>query len=459
MTSAVEAFVPAVRGVRHVWRRIARSLAELMPTGLYARSLIIIIAPVVLLQAFVAFVLMEEHFRTVTARLSAAVVADISAIVDILETYPQDAKYTRIVRLARENLGLNIAVLPRGPLPAPRSKPFFSLLDSTLSREITRRIGRPFWIDTVGRSNLVEIRIQLDDHLLRVFARRSQTYASNSVIFISWMVGTSLVLLAIAITFLRNQIRPIITLANAVDDFGKGRPVHDFGPRGAREVRRATVAFQDMRRRVERQIEQRTAMLAGVSHDLRTILTRFRLQLALLGDSPDIDALKKDVDDMNRMLEGYLAFARGDAGEAATPTDIDVMLREIDKEIRVAGHEPRVTFAGDPIVKLRPQGFKRCLVNLVHNACRHGNKVAVTGRHENGHLVIAVEDDGPGVPREEYEAIFKPFYRLDAARNLDESGTGLGLSIARDVARSHGGDIVLDESPLGGLKATVTVPA
>ena len=200
-------------------------------------------------------------------------------------------------------------------------------------------------------------------------------------------------------------------------------------------------------------------MLAGVSHDLRTILTRFRLQLALLGDSADIDALRKDVDDMNRMLEGYLAFARGDAGEAAAPTDIDVMLREIDKEIRVAGHEPRVTFAGDPIVKLRPQGFKRCLVNLVHNACRHGSKVAVTGRHEDGHLVIAVEDDGPGVPPEEYEAVFKPFYRLDEARNLDESGTGLGLSIARDIARSHGGDIVLDKSPLGGLKATVTVPA
>jgi two-component system, OmpR family, osmolarity sensor histidine kinase EnvZ len=459
MTSAVEAFVPAVRGVRHAWRRLARGLAELMPTGLFARSLIIIIAPVVLLQAFVAFVLMEQHFQTVTARLSAAVVADIAAVIDVLQTYPQDAKYQQITRLARDDLGLNVAVLPPTPLPAPRSKPFFSLLDSTLSREITRRIGKPFWIDTVGRSNLVEIRIQLDHRMLRVFAPRSQTYASNSLIFSSWMVGTSLVLLAIAITFLRNQIRPILTLAAAVDDFGKGRPVPAFGPRGAREVRQATLAFHDMRRRVERQIEQRTAMLAGVSHDLRTILTRFRLQLALLGDSSDIDALKKDVDDMNRMLEGYLAFARGDSGETAVATDIDVMLREIDKEIRVSGHKTRVTFAGDPIVTLRPQGFKRCLVNLVHNACRHGDTIAVAGRHEDGHLTITVEDDGPGVPPDEYEAVFKPFYRLDAARNLDESGTGLGLSIARDIAHSHGGDIVLDKSPLGGLKATVTVPA
>jgi two-component system osmolarity sensor histidine kinase EnvZ len=299
----------------------------------------------------------------------------------------------------------------------------------------------------------------LDDNVLRVFARRSQTYASNSLIFISWMVGTSVVLLAIAIIFLRNQIRPILQLASAVDAFGKGRSVPDFRPRGAREVRRATVAFHEMRTRVERQIEQRTAMLAGVSHDLRTILTRFRLQLALLGDSPDIEALKKDVDDMNRMLEGYLAFARGDAGEEAADTDIDVLLREIGRELKVSGHELRISFSGEPVVKVRPQAFKRCLVNLVKNACRHGATVTVEGVHEGGQLTITVDDDGPGVPVEEREAIFRPFYRLDAARNLDESGTGLGLSIARDVARSHGGDITLDTSPLGGLRVTVTIPA
>jgi len=377
----------------------------------------------------------------------------------VVETYPQDADFKEITRIARERMGLNIAILPPGELPPAGPKPFFDQLDRTFSREITRQIGKPFWIDTVGRSNLVEIRILLDDHVLRVFARRSQTYASNSLIFISWMVGTSVVLLAIAIIFLRNQIRPILQLASAVDAFGKGRPVPDFRPRGAREVRRATVAFHEMRTRVERQIEQRTAMLAGVSHDLRTILTRFRLQLALLGDSPDIEALKKDVDDMNRMLEGYLAFARGDAGEEAADTDIDVLLREIGRELKVSGHELRISFAGEPVVKVRPQAFKRCLVNLVKNACRHGDTVMVAGIHEGGHLTITVDDDGPGVPVEEREAIFRPFYRLDAARNLDESGTGLGLSIARDVARSHGGDITLDTSPLGGLRVTVTIPA
>ncbi|MBZ0227744.1 MAG: HAMP domain-containing protein, partial [Bauldia sp.] len=411
------------------------------------------------LQALVGFVFMERHWQLVTAQLSSTVVGEIAAIVDILDSYPQDADFATITRIANQRMGLNIAVLPPEPLPAAGPKPFFSPLDRVLSQEISSKIGKPFWIDTVGRSNLVEIRIQLDSHVLRVFARRSQTYASNSLIFISWMVGTSVVLLAIAIIFLRNQIRPILQLASAVDDFGKGRAVPDFRPRGAREVRRATVAFHDMRTRVERQIEQRTAMLAGVSHDLRTILTRFRLQLALIEDSADVDALKKDVDDMNRMLEGYLAFARGDSGEATAETDIDVLLREIGREVKVSGHELRMTFTGEPVVKVRPQGFKRCIVNLVKNACRHAETVAVTGAHEAGLLTITVDDDGPGVPVEEREAIFRPFYRLDEARNIDESGTGLGLSIARDIARSHGGDITLDASPLGGLRVTVTIPA
>jgi two-component system osmolarity sensor histidine kinase EnvZ len=459
MATEVEVAEPPRRGLRAVYRRFARALGEAMPKGLYARSLIIIIAPVFLLQAIVAFVFMERHFQTVTARLSAAVVADVAAIIDILDTYPQDPRYDAITRIANDRLGLNIAILPPDPLPPAGPKPFFSQLDRTLAEEVTRQIGKPFWIDTVGRSNLVEIRIQLDGKVLRVFAPRSQTYASNSLIFISWMVATSLVLLAIAILFLRNQIRPILRLASDAESFGKGRAVPHFPPRGAREVRQATAAFSDMRRRIERQIEQRTTMLAGVSHDLRTVLTRFRLQLALIEDSADVEALRKDVDDMNRMLEGYLAFARGDSGEEAKAIDIDVLLRELGNEARISGHRAKTAFSGDPLVMVRPQSFKRCLGNLVANACRHGDEIAMTGENKDGELTVIVDDNGPGVPFEEHEAVFKPFYRLDNARNLDESGTGLGLSIARDIARSHGGDITLDKSPLGGLRVMVTIPA
>jgi two-component system osmolarity sensor histidine kinase EnvZ len=456
---ATDAKVPVHGRIRSAYRRFARALGQSMPTGLYARSLLIIVMPVVLLQALVAFVFMERHYQTVTARLSEAIVADIAAIIDIIATYPQDPDYSQIIRIASERLGLTIAILPPDPLPAPAAKPFFSQLDQALSRAINDQVGKPFWIDTVGRSNLVEIRIQLEDKVLRVFARRTQTYPSNSLIFISWMLATSVVLLTIAILFLRNQIRPILRLAAAADSFGKGRPVDELKPRGAREVRQATIAFHEMQARIERQIEQRTAMLAGVSHDLRTVLTRFRLQLALIEDSADAEALRRDVDDMNRMLEGYLAFARGDSDELTVPTDIDVLLREIGKEFRVPGHDVAVAFSGEPTVAVRPRSFKRCFSNLVGNACRHGDNVALAGSHSDGILRVTIDDDGPGVPVEEHEAIFRPFYRLDNARNVDESGTGLGMAIARDIARSHGGDISHSQSPLGGLKVTVTIPA
>jgi two-component system osmolarity sensor histidine kinase EnvZ len=461
MAVTVEANMPpAERGVRAGYRRFARTLNAALPKGLFARALIIIIAPVVLLQALVAFVFMERHWQTVTAQLSAEVVGEIAAIVDILAAYPQDAGFATITRIAGARMGLSISVLPPEPLPAAGPQPFFSPLDRVLSDEIRRQIGKPFWIDTVGRESLVEIRIQLDRNVLRVFAPRGQTYVSNSLIFISWMVATSVVLLAIAIVFLRNQIRPILRLTAAVDNFGKGRAVPDFQPRGAREVRQATAAFHEMRRRVERQIEQRTAMLAGVSHDLRTMLTRFRLELAIMEETADVAALKQDVDDMNRMLEGYLAFARGDSGEDTLATDIDVMLRDIAREAKDEDHEVSVAFAGsDPMVKVRPQSFRRCISNLVVNARRHAGKVAIAGEHAAGHLTITVDDDGPGIPFEEREAVFKPFYRLDNARTLDQTGTGLGLPIARDIARSHGGDIALGDSPLGGLRVTVTIPA
>ncbi|MCK5748190.1 MAG: HAMP domain-containing protein, partial [Oricola sp.] len=311
-------------------RRLTGYITDAMPRGLYARSLIIIIASMVLLQSVVAFVFMERHWQTVTQRLSTAVTRDIAAVIDIIETYPQDADYEQVIRMARERLNLNIAILPPDPLPAPAPKPFFSILDRILSEEITRQIGRPFWIDTVGNSNLVEIRIQLDDKVLRVLALRSSAYASNTHIFLLWMVGTSLVLLFIAILFLRNQIRPIQKLAEAAESFGKGRPLPtDFRPRGAIEVRRASLAFIQMRERIEKQIEQRTTMLSGVSHDLRTILTRFKLQLALSNDTKVNEALEKDVADMQSMLEGYLSFAKSDAKEETGELNLQDMLDHV----------------------------------------------------------------------------------------------------------------------------------
>jgi two-component system osmolarity sensor histidine kinase EnvZ len=272
------------------------------------------------------------------------------------------------------------------------------------------------------------------------------------------MVGTSLVLLSVAILFLRNQIKPILRLADAAESFGKGRDAPNFRPRGATEVRRAARAFIEMKSRVERTIEQRTTMLAGVSHDLRTVLTRFKLELAIIGDGPEVEAMKRDVDEMSRMLEAYLAFARGDVGEQSEPTDMAMFLEELKLDMERHGHNVTCVFHGQPVVTVRPNAFKRCISNLVSNAARFSKSISMTGHRDHRWLTVTVDDDGPGIPAEMRDDVFKPFLRLDDARNQDEGGTGLGLAIARDIARSHGGDITLGDSPLGGLRATVRVP-
>jgi len=442
---------------RRRWEDVAHWMAGLMPKGLYARSLLIVILPMVILQSVVAYFFMERHWQTVTMRVSAGVVRDISAVIEIYKMLPDERIRSDLRKIAGQRLQLDVDLLPKQELPPPLPKPFFSLLDSALSRELAAQIKRPFWIDTVGRSNLVEIQILLDEGVLRVLTLRNSAYASNSHIFLVWMIGASLVLLGVAVAFLRNQIRPILRLASAAEDFGKGRDV-DLRPQGAREVRQATFAFFEMKRRIERAMEQRTTMLNGVSHDLRTILTRFKLSLALLEEGPETDALIRDVEEMQRMLEAYLAFARGDAGEQAVPTDIGALLEELKADAERHGHETQIRVLGEPIVTVRADAFKRCLFNLVSNAQRHGGRISIEAACDKRFLTINVDDDGPGIPHDQREDVFRPFFRLDEARNQDEGGTGLGLAIARDIARSHGGEIILAESPMGGLRASVRLP-
>ncbi|MGC1777586.1 MAG: ATP-binding protein [Xanthobacteraceae bacterium] len=450
---------PVVGPLTQPWDRFGRWLKSVMPKGLYARSLLIIIVPMVVLQSVVALLFLERHWDLVTNYLSSAVTQEIATLIDVYKTYPQDPGHAQLRRIAQDRLGLVVDFMPGTQLPPPGPKPFFNQLDAALSDQIRKQIGLPFWIDTVGRSSIVEIRIQLpDSNIMRVFAQRADVYDPNSWIFLLWMVATSLVVLAIAIAFLRNQIRPIVRLADAAEAFGKGREATNFRPRGAREVRRAAAAFLEMKGRIERAIEQRTTMLAGVSHDLRTILTRFKLELALLGDAPEIDGIKKDIDEMAAMLEAYLAFARGDTGEQSAPTDIAALLDELKLDTERHGHRASATFYGQHEVTVRPAAFKRGLANLVGNASRFASTVAITGHRDHRWLTVTVDDDGPGIPANLREDVFKPFLRLDDARNQDEGGTGLGLAIARDIARSHGGDITLGDSPLGGLRASVRIP-
>jgi two-component system osmolarity sensor histidine kinase EnvZ len=441
---------------RNLWRGFAAWLHERMPKGLYARALLIVILPVILLQSAVAYFFMERHLQAVTSRLSAAVARDVAAVVDLYQAFPEEQRRLVLQRIAAVDLNVDMRILPKGPLPPETNKPFFSLLDHALTRELSRRVQRPFWIDTV-HSSLVEIRVALDDATLQIFATRTQAYASNSHIFFIWMAVASIVILAIATSFLRNQIRPILRLAHAAEEFGKGREV-EFSPRGAREVRQAGAAFIEMKKRVERAIEQRTTMLNGVSHDLRTIITRFKLSLALLSDKNEAAELQKDVEEMERMVEAYLAFARGDGGEAPAKTDLRSMLEEFKADTERRGLQASLTFTGDPQITVRPAAIKRCIANLVGNAQRYGKRIEIAGENDGRMFVVHIDDDGPGIPVERREDAFRPFYRLDESRNQDQGNSGLGLAIARDIARSHGGEIYLDRSPLGGLRATVTLP-
>jgi two-component system, OmpR family, osmolarity sensor histidine kinase EnvZ len=446
--------------IRLLWRHGARRLAEMLPKGLYKRSLLIVIAPMVLLQTAVTFVFMQHHWELVTQRLSEAVARDVAALTDLYQKLPPGQDDAFLANLASERFRMDATLLPAGPLPPAMPRSFFSALDPltrTLPNEIRKQVGEPFWLDTIGRSGLMEIRVNLGDRVLRLVTRRALAYEPNAHIFVLWMLGAMIVLLTVAIIFLRNQIRPIVRLAKAAEDFGKGRNI-EFKPHGAREVRQAGYSFIEMKRRVERATEQRTAMLNGVSHDLRTILTRFKLSLALLDNSADSELLQKDVDEMAQMLEAYLAFARGDAGESTTRINVRSLLEDLRADSERHGEELDVESSGDLDIRVRPMAMKRCVGNLVVNAHRHAETVRVSAVREAEFVSIVVDDNGSGIEPALREEVFRPFYRLDEARNQDQGGAGLGLAIARDIARSHGGDITLSDSPMGGLRAAVRIP-
>src|ERR1700728_505441 len=446
--------------IRILWRRAARGLAEMLPKGLYKRSLLIVIVPMVLLQSAVTLVFMQHHWDLVTRRLSEAVARDVGALTDLYQRLPPGQDDASLVNLASERFRRYLPLPLGGPLPPVCLRSFFGGLDPLtriLPNEIRKQVAQPFWLDTVGRSGLMEIRVDLGGRVLRLVTRRALAYEANAHIFVLWMLGAMIALLAVSIIFLRNQIRPILRLAEAAEDFGKGRNL-DFNPHGAREVRQAGHAFIEMKRRVERATEQRTAMLNGVSHDLRTMLTRFKLSLALLDNSADSEFLQKDVDEMGQMLEGYLAFARGDTGESTAQINVGSILEDLRTASERHGASLGVETRGDLDIRIRPMAIKRCVGNLVANAQRHAERVRVSAIREAQFVSIVVDDDGAGIDPAYREDVFRPFYRLDEARNQDEGGSGLGLAIARDIARSHGGDITLSDSPLGGLRAAVRIP-
>ncbi len=433
-----------------------------LPRSLFGRSVMILVLPVALLQMVVALVFIERHWTGVTRQLAKEFSNEINFLSDLLEQETNPLEREALLKNASESLGYEMWVVPDGSLAPGIRRPAFSIIPRILTETVIETITRPARIDTVALDKRVDLQVEIIHGILHVTPRESRMIASKPHLLLVWMVGAAFILLIIAVMFMRNQIRPIMQLADAAEAFGKGQPALPFKPTGAEEIRRAGSAFHHMRGRIERQISQRTMMLSGVSHDLRTPLTRMRLALALSDQNPEMKALKRDVDEMEHMIDGFLAFARGEESETPAETDLSEITEAIIEAERIAGHDVTLTMIpsdSPPRMLLRPGAISRCIQNLIGNAVKYGTKVNVTLDSRLNRINVIIEDDGPGIPETDYEAAFRPFHRLDPARNMDAGGgSGLGLSIALDAARAHGGNITFDKSAYGGLKVILSLP-
>jgi two-component system osmolarity sensor histidine kinase EnvZ len=434
---------------------IGARIKRFLPRTLEGRTILILVVPVVIAQMITVYIFFERHFSALSVELSRSVAGDVAMLADEVERDPDNRM--RLFAEAGDTLDLSIDFEPEAKLDPEVAKHWNPLIEPILETALQERVGRDFTIGAYGDDNWVEIKVQLPDGVLDVRSPQRRLFSYTAFVFIGWVVGASMLLLWIAVIFMRNQVRPIRRLALAAENFGKGRDTMRLKPAGALEVRQAATAFVVMRDRIRRQIVQRTEMLAGVSHDLRTPLTRMKLQLALAPDTEDSEGLRADLAEMETMIDAYLAFARGEGGEAPQRTDIVQMLQDVVDGLPDC-QAVTLDIEGPIELEIRPMAVKRCLGNLIGNALRYGKTVRVAASWRQRVATIIIDDDGPGIPLENREEVFRPFFRLDPSRNAATGGVGLGLSIARDIAHGHGGEIDLQDSPMGGLRVVLTLP-
>jgi two-component system osmolarity sensor histidine kinase EnvZ len=440
-------------------RRWPRLIKRWLPTSLFGRSLLIIVLPVAMMQVAVTWAFFEAHWQTVTAQLSESLAGDVAWDVAAYLDDPTPVNLGRIAERAERTQSLSIVLQERQGLPTGRRDSLLPVFDHALRTALDERLTAPHWIDATRYPAYVDIRVATPDGTLRIIAPKDRAFAARGHVFILWLTGATLLLTSVAILFIRNQVRAIERLAEVAEAFGRGAEAPAFKPHGAREVRMAAAALIAMKERIQRHIDQRTALLASVSHDLRTPLTRLKLELALARPGVRVEAMKRDLSEMEHMIDEYLAFARGQGGEAVEMVGLRGLIEEVSEGAARAGADVQVDADVALAASVRPNAFKRALSNLVMNAAVHGDRVQVAARaRASGGVEILIDDDGPGIAPEHYEEAFRPFSRLDEARNQNVKGVGLGLAIARDVARGHGGDVTLDRSPMGGLRAVVRLP-
>ncbi len=448
-----------MRSLARPWAAIfRRTIKRRLPTSLFGRSLLIIILPVAIMQIVVGYVFFDAHWQSVNGHLTEGLAGDVAWVARSYQEDPRRANLARLEDRAQRTLDLSIAFQDGGVLPRGRRPILFVAIDRSLQKALAERIDAPFWFDTARYPAYVDLRVKVARGVLRIIAPKDRVFATHANIFILWLTLATLILTAIAVAFIRNQVRAIERLAEAAEAFGKGADI-GFRPHGAREVRQAAHAFLAMKARIQRHVEQRTTLLASVSHDLRTPLTRLKLELALAEPGARVEAMKGDLAEMEHMIDDYLAFARGEGGESLERVNLRGLIEEVGQGALRAGARLMVAIPSDFAATVRPNAVKRALANLVMNAAAHGERVEIAARPTPaGGVEIVIDDDGPGIPEDRFEEAFSPFARLDPSRNQNEKGVGLGLAIARDIARGHGGELALERSPLGGLRAVVRLP-
>jgi len=427
---------------------------KILPKRLFYRSLLIVAGPIILLQIIVTVVFFDSLWIKANKGMTRSLVSEVKTLFDI---YKNDYEHKEeILDIYNKNFDFVVRVKENEVLPTEIPERWFSPMDRSLRRELKSAFPYSFWFDTTSYKETVYLKIKYKNGFLQIFFPKDKIAPSSARIFALWITFPGFLLIFIAIVFLKNQTRPIVNLAKAAEKFGKGEFIKEFRPSGAREIRQAAYEFDKMRKRISVHLNQRSEMLSGISHDLRTPLTRLKLQLALLKQQDLAKKMTDDIEEMERMLNEYLEFSRNQKSEGTEIVKIDILIADVINKYN--NKEIKTNFESNIKIPLRQNTFKRCLGNLIDNGLSYGKKIEITTKKTIKDLIIFIDDDGPGIPQKEYEKVMKPFYRIDKSRGQNKSGVGLGLSIANDIVRSHGGNISLESSPLNGLRVRISLP-
>ena len=431
-------------------------IKKILPKRLFYRSLIIVATPIILLQIIITIVFFDSLWIKANKGMTRSLVGEVETLLDVYKSQQDPEHRETIIAIYNKNFDFTVTLKDNMLLTEKKKERWYSPIDRSLRRELKPIFGNAYWFDTTSFKELVELRIKYKTGFLQIFFPKHKIAPSSARIFALWIILPGFLLITIAIFFLKNQTRPIVNLAKAAEKFGKGEFVKEFRPSGAKEIRQAAYEFDKMRKRISVHLNQRSEMLSGISHDLRTPLTRLKLQLALLKQQDLAKKMSDDIEEMERMLNEYLEFSRNQKNEETETVNINNLITSVIK--KYDGKQINVHFEKNLKISARLNAIKRCLINLIDNGLAYGQKVEIITKKTISAAVIFIDDNGPGIPEKEYQNVMKPFYRIDKSRGQNKSGVGLGLSITNDIIRSHGGSISLGKSPLNGLRVKICLP-